>query len=121
QDRELAVDGGVLRALVLSTDDVSSDVGGGDGGHAAPAEERREVQPHVPFDVDEGTLAVDAVIVEDVADGGVERESGDRRAHARSEGGPTVALVQMWFGHRYIVRRCWSRRPRRRRGVRALH
>ena len=102
QDRQLAIDGGVLRALVLPTDDVPSDVGGGDGGHAAAAEERREMQAHVPFDVDERALAVDPVVVEDVADGGAKREPGDRRAHARSEG-PTVALFQTCFGHRYLV------------------
>ncbi len=47
-------------------------------------------------------VVVMAVIVEDVADGGAEREPGDRRAHARSEG-PTVALFQTCFGHRYLV------------------
>ena len=102
QDRQLAIDGGVLRPLVLPTDDVSPDVAGRDRRHTAPVEERPEVQPHVAFDVGERALAVDAVIVEDVADGGAKREPGDRRAHARSEG-PTVALFQTCFGHRYLV------------------
>ena len=103
QDGQLAVDGGVLRALVLSPGDVPSDVRGRDGGHAAPAEERPEVQPHVAFDVDERAPAVDPVIIQDLADGGAEHQPGERRRDARARGSPAVALFHMRFGHRYIA------------------
>ena len=55
------------------------------------------------FDVDERAPAVDPVVVEDLADGGAERQPGERPRDARARRGPAVALFQIRFGHRYIA------------------
>src|SRR5262249_55238815 len=77
---QLPVDGRVLRPLGLSPENVATNVGGADRGHAATAEERGEVEAHVALDVDERSLSVDAVVVQDVAGGGAEGQAGSRTA-----------------------------------------
>src|SRR5438093_916127 len=71
QHGELAVDGRVPGALLLSPQDIAADVPRRDRGQAAPPEERAEVQAHVAFDVAERALAVHAVVLE-----AVERRDG---------------------------------------------
>ena len=84
---QLPVDGRVLRALALSPGDVPADVRRRDRGHASPAEERREVQPQVTLHVHERPLPLHPVVVEDLPDGGAERQADELRRDGHAAGG----------------------------------
>src|SRR5262249_10904467 len=128
---QLPVDGRVLRPLGLSPENVATNVGGADRGHAATAEEWGEVKAHVALDVDERSLSGHAVVVEDGPGGGAEGQVGKRLGDVRA-GEP----FQTRFGHvscfvepgvvarsfgRFVPEdeavRPWSDQPRTRRPV----
>ena len=109
QHGELAVDGRVPGALLLTPEDVAADVPRRDRGQTAPPEERAEVQASVAFDVAERALAVHAVVVEDVAHGGAEARPGERR---REDPGHAVATFQARFAHVSLARPADARRDR---------
>ena len=98
QHGQLAVDGRALRALALSPGDVPADVRRRDRGHASPAEERR-VQPHVALHVHERPLPVHPVVVQDLQDGGAERQADELRGDDRAGGGYARESFQARFGH----------------------
>src|SRR5436309_13723565 len=109
QHGELAVDGRVPGALLLTPEDVAADVPRRDRGQTAPPEERAEVQAHVAFDVAERALAVHAVVIEDVAHRGAEGRPGERR---RQDPGDAVRAFWARCAHVSLVRPADARRDR---------